>query len=108
MLVQPPPTPPVPTEAPKPPGAPQVPPHLLLHPILDVAEAPARIPDGKVADPAAQNRVDESHHPPNRLRLKAAEEVLELVQQRRPLRQLGCVAGPPHALATAHPAKLKA
>ena len=41
VVIQPPPTPPVPTEAPLPPGAQQVPPDLLLHPVLDEAEAPA-------------------------------------------------------------------
>src|SRR5262249_42437160 len=65
MVIQPPPTPPVPTEAPELPGAHQVPSHLLLHPVLDEAEAPARVPDGKVPDPAAQDRVDEGHHPPH-------------------------------------------
>src|SRR6516225_8850914 len=108
MLVQPPPTPPVPTEAPKPPGAHQVPPHLLLHPVLDVAEAPARIPDGKVLDPAAQDRVDVGHHPLHRMGLKAPEDALELLQQRRPLLHLGRVAWPPHPPATAHPAELEA
>src|ERR1700722_17899848 len=83
-------------------------PHLLLHPILDEAEAPARIPDGKVPDPATQNRVDEGHHPADWLRLKAAEEVLELLQQRRSLLQLGGVAWSPHSLATAHPTELEA
>src|SRR5262249_31221523 len=106
--IQPPPTPPVPTEAPLPPGAHQVPPHLLLHPVLDEAEAPARIPDRKVPDPAAQDRVDEGHHPSHGLRLKAPEDVPELLQQRRPLLQLGGVVGPPRALATAHPAELEA
>src|SRR5215471_8200388 len=108
MLVQPPPTPPVPTEAPELPGAHQVPPHLLLHPVLDEAEAPARVPDRKVVDPATQDRVDEGHHPPRGLRLKAPEDVLELLQQRRPLLQLGGVVGPPRPFATAHPAELEA
>src|SRR5262249_57324707 len=104
--IQPPPTPAVPPEAPLPPGAHQVPPHLLLHPVLDEAEAPARIPDRKVPDPAAQDRVDEGHHPSHGLRLKAPEDVPELLQQRRPLLQLGGVVGPPRALPTAHPPPL--
>src|SRR5262249_17940631 len=101
-------TPPVPTEAPELPGAQQVPPYLLLHPVLDEAEAPARIPDGKVPDPAAQHRVDERHHPSDRRGRKAPEDLLELFQPRRPLLQLGGVAGSPRALATAHPAELEA
>src|SRR5262249_47578433 len=107
-VIQPPPTPPVPTEAPELPGAHQVPPYLLLHPVLDEAEAPARIPDGKVPDPAAQDRVDEGHHPSHGLRLKAPEDILELLQQRRPLLQLGRVVGSPRAFATAYPAELEA
>lgn len=70
MIIQPPPTPPVPTEAPMLPGSHQVSPYLLLHPVLDEAEATARVPDGKVPDPATQDRVDEGHHPSQRLGLK--------------------------------------
>src|SRR5262249_47603246 len=108
VVVQPPPTPPVPTEAPKPPGAHQVPPHLLLHPVLDVAEAPTRVAHGKVVHPAAGDRVDESPPPPHRLGLEASAGVPEPGEQRRPLLRLGGVVGPPLPLATAHPTKLEA
>ncbi len=109
MVVQPPPTPPVPTEAPLPPSAPQMSPHLLLHPILDEAEAPARIPDGKVPDSTrAQNRVEECHHPSDRLRLKAAEDLLELLQQLPSASSAWArVARSPPSLATAYSTKLK-
>src|SRR5262245_36765808 len=77
------------------PGTHQVPPHLLLHPILDEAEAPTRIPDSKVVHPPTQNRIDEVHHPFDGLGLKASENILEPLQQCRSRLQLGHVIRPP-------------
>jgi hypothetical protein len=57
-LVQPLPTPPLPTKAPEFPGTHQVPPHLLFHPVFNKAETATRIANGKVADPAADNGGD--------------------------------------------------
>src|SRR6266446_5609543 len=79
-LVQPLPTPPVPAEALSFAGSPQMAPRLLFHPVFDEAKAPARVPDRKVPNPSAQHRVNERHHPIQRLRLKASERLLELAQ----------------------------
>src|ERR1700693_3033778 len=86
-LVQPPPTPPVPAEALSFAGSPQMAPRLLFHPVFNAGKAAAPVSDRKVPDPPAQHRVDELHHPIQRLRLKAPERFLELAQQRRPLLQ---------------------
>ena len=69
-------------------GAHQVPPHLLLHPVLDVAEAPTRMAHRKVVHPAAQDRVDHFDHLTYRLALAPTEELPEFRQYRRPLFQL--------------------
>src|SRR5580700_11898305 len=95
-LVQPLPTPPVPTEALSFAGSPQMAPCLLFHPVFNEAKASARVSDRKVTNPSAQHRVDEIHHPIQRLRLKASERLLELAQQRRPLFELRCVLRPPY------------
>src|SRR4051812_40343550 len=87
-LVQPRPTPPPPTEAPTLPGTHQVPPHLLLHPVADEREAAARMADREIVHPAPEDRVDQLDHPGRRLGLEATEDLLELPQQSRPLRQL--------------------
>src|SRR5688572_7590846 len=108
MLVEPPLTPPVPTEASTIPGTPQMPPYLLLNPVFDEAKASTRIPHGKVLHPAAKHRVDEFHHAFARLGLEPSENDPELVQQRRPLLQLGRVAWPPHSPAAAYPTILEA
>jgi hypothetical protein len=55
-------------------------PRLLFHPVFNEANTPARVSDRKVANPTAQPRVDEFHHPIQRLRLKAPERLLELAQ----------------------------
>src|ERR671930_657047 len=75
------PTPPLPPEAPEVPGTPQMPPYLLLNPVADRGEAPARMTDGKVVHPAAQEGVDQLHHPIHGLGLEASEALLALSPQ---------------------------
>src|SRR6516225_1799709 len=87
-VVQPRPTPPLPAEAPSLLGPHHVPPHLLLDPVLDIAKAPARVPDPEIVHPAADDRVDQLDYPVYRLGDKAAEDLLELPQECRPRFQL--------------------
>src|SRR5271154_6639333 len=77
-LVQPAPTPPRPAEALSVPGSQHMAPDLLLHPVFHEAEALAGLSHRKVVHPTAQHRVDRLHDPINRLRLVAAEHILEL------------------------------
>ena len=77
-LVQPSPTPPRPAEALSVPGSQHMAPDLLLHPVFHEAEALAGVSHRKVVHPTAQHRVDQLHDPINRLRLVAAEHILEL------------------------------
>jgi hypothetical protein len=93
-VIQPRPTPLLPAEAPLSPSACQMAPDLLLHPIFDVAEALTRVPDCEVVHPAPQLRIDQAHHPLDRLRPVSAEHLLELPYQRRPLFQLRRVMRP--------------
>ena len=106
-FVQPFPTPPRPAEALSVPSAQHMAPDLLFHPVFHEAEALAGMSDRKVVHPTAQHRVDQLHDPINRLRLVAAEHILELPQQRRPLLELGRVVGTPCAPQTAHPAEVE-
>src|SRR5262245_15707729 len=69
MLVEPLPTPPLPAEAPPFPCTHQMTPDFLFHPIFDKTKAPTGIADSKVPHPAAQDRVDQRHHPLDRLGL---------------------------------------
>ena len=55
-------------------------PDLLLHPVFHEAEALAGVSHRKVVHPTAQHRVDQLHDPINRLRLVAAEHILELAR----------------------------
>src|SRR5271166_312453 len=48
------------------------------HPVFHEAEALAGVSHRKLAHPTAQHRVDQLHDPINRLRLVAAEHILEL------------------------------
>src|SRR5215470_9250921 len=82
--------------------------HLLLHPAFDITEAATGVADGEVVHPAAQNRIDELHHPPHRLRVEAPEDVLELAQQCGALLELGRIVRSPLALKTPHASELKA
>src|ERR1019366_4989902 len=106
-LVQPLPTPPVPTEALSFTGSPQMAPRLLFYPVFNEAKAPARVSDRKVANPAAQHRVDEFPHQIQRLRLKAPEGLLELAQQRRALLQLRRVLRSPYPSSREDTAKIE-
>src|ERR1700722_15886511 len=94
-LIQPSPTPPRPAEALSVPGSQHIAPDLLLRPVFHEAEALAGVSHRKVVHPTAQHRVDQLHDPVNRLRLVAAENILELAKQRRPLFELGRVVGAP-------------
>ena len=81
-------TPPLPAESFAPSGAHQMPPHLLLHPELNVGKAPARVPYRKVVHPTPQNRIDEFDHPPYGLADASSENAFELPQECRPFLQL--------------------
>ena len=70
---------------------------LLFHPVFHEAKALAGMSDRKVIYPTAEHRVDQLHDPINRLRLVAAEHILEFPQQRRPLLELGRVVSTPRA-----------
>ena len=85
-----------------------MPPHHLLHPVLDVTKAPTGIANGKVVHPAAQNRVDKLNDPLDRLRVEASEDVLELAQQCGALLELGRIIRPPLALQAPYAAELEA
>src|SRR4029077_16665820 len=76
-LVQPSPTPPRPAEALSVPGSQQMAPDLLFHPVFHEAGTHAGVSHRKVVHPTAQHRVDQLHDPINRLRLVAAEHILE-------------------------------
>src|SRR5262249_15630825 len=82
--------------------------HLLLHPVFDEAETSTGVAKGKVVHPAGQNRVDELHHPPYRLRMEATEPVFELAQQDGALRELGRIIRLPLALQAPYAPQLKA
>src|SRR5260370_37017909 len=60
-------------------------PNLLFDPVSDVREAPARVSYRKVLHPATQNRVDLRNHLADWPGPMAAENLLERLQQRRPL-----------------------
>src|SRR6202521_5209122 len=93
-VVQPWPTPSLPAEAPSFLSMRQVAPDLLLHPILDVAEALTGVPDCEVVHPPPQHWIDQVYHPLNRLRSGSAEYFLELAHQCRPLFELGRIMRP--------------
>jgi len=82
--------------------------HLLLHPVFHEAEASTGVADCKVVHPAAQNRVDELHHPSHWLGFEAPEDILELAQQRRALLEFGRIQWPPFAPQAAYAPELKA
>src|SRR5712691_9684574 len=75
-------TPPLPAEAPTIPRPHQVAPDLPLDPPPHRSEAPARVPDPEVVDPAPQLRVDHDDQLLGRPGLVALEHLLELLQQR--------------------------
>src|SRR5258708_7212318 len=84
LLIQPLPTPSLPTETGSLPGAHQMPPNLLFHPVSDKRKAFTRIAYSKVVHPTAKNQVDLFDHPLHWLADVLSEELLELCQQRRP------------------------
>src|SRR5438132_7242080 len=53
-------------------------PHLLFNPVFHKREASAGMPDGKVIDPAPQNRVDERNHSADGLGGEPPENLLQL------------------------------
>ena len=87
-VIQPLPTPPRPAEALALPSLHQMAPDLLLHPVLNEAEALAGISNREVIHPAAQYRVDQLDHPICGLGSVAAEYVLERPQQCRSFLEL--------------------
>src|SRR5712692_1148059 len=88
-------TPPLPAEAPTIPRPHQTAPHLLLDPLPHKGQAPARVPDPEVAEPAPQLRVDLGDQHLHRLGPGAPEHRLELLQQRRTLLLLRRILRPP-------------
>ena len=65
-LVQPLRTPPLPTKSTALASPHHVPPYLLLYPVANVAETPARMSDREVVHPSPQDRIDDRHHPSHR------------------------------------------
>src|SRR2546425_8256560 len=88
-------TPPLPAETPPIPRPHQMAPHLLLDPLPHKGQAPARVPDPEVVDPAPQLRVDLSDQRLDRLGPGAPEHRLEFLQQRRTLLLLRRILRPP-------------
>src|SRR5215467_3404984 len=106
-FVQPLPTPPLPAEALAVPGPRHMAPDLLFHPVFNEAEARAGISHRKVSHPTAKHWIDQLNDPIHRLRLVAAEYILELPQQRRSFLELGCVLRTPHATTAAHASEVE-
>src|SRR6201984_737308 len=86
----------------------QLAPDLLLHPILDEAEALTGVPNREVVPPSPQHRIDQVYHPFDRLRPVSAEHLFELPHQCRPLFELRRVMRPPRPASTAEVAKVEA
>ena len=70
-LIQPRPTPPLPTEAPPLPCTHQMPSDLLFHPIFDKTTASTGVPHRTVPNPAPQDRINQRNPPIDGLRLEA-------------------------------------
>src|SRR5271169_6784083 len=100
-------TPPRPAEALTVPGPLHVAPDLLFHPVSNEAEALAGISYRKVSHPTAKHWIDQLNDPIQRLRLVAAEYILELPQQRRSFLELGWVLSTPHATTTANASEVE-
>jgi len=98
FVIEPAPTPPLPAETFSASGPHQLSSHLLLHPVFDEAKTPTGVTKGKVVHPAAQNRVDELHHPSYRLGVETSGHIFELAQQDGALRELGRIIRLPLAL----------
>src|SRR5208283_381288 len=106
-VVQPRPTPPLPTEALLFPGVRHVAPDLFLNPVFDVAEALAGVPDREVVHPPPKHRIDQADDPVNRLRPVSAEHVLDLPQKRRSLFELWRILRPHRSAQTAEVAEVE-
>ena len=83
-------------------------PHFLLYPVFEISEASPRIADGKIIDPASQDRIDQLHNSIHGLGLIAPENLLELSDYFRPLLELGWVVWPPRSSSRADAAELEA
>src|SRR5260370_22152961 len=83
-------------------------PNLLFDPVSDVREAPARVTYRKVLHPATQNRVDLRNHLADWPGPMTSENLLELLQQRRPLLDSRGAQRHPSVSPTANPTELKA
>jgi hypothetical protein len=66
-------------------------PDLLFHPVFNEAAALAGVSHRKIGHPTTKHRIDQLNDPIQRLRLVAAEYIVELCQQRRSFLELGCV-----------------
>src|SRR6202007_2509607 len=86
----------------------QLAPDLLLHPILDEAEALTGVPNREVVHPSSYHRIDQVYHPFDRLRPVSAEHLFELPHQCRPLLELRRVMRPPRPPSTAEIAEVEA
>src|SRR5438445_10622140 len=86
----------------------QMVPNLLVDPVSNVREAPARMADRKVLHPATQNRVDLRNHLADWPGPMAAENLLERAQQRRPLFHPRGAKRHPSVSPTANPTEVKA
>src|SRR5215813_1809942 len=106
-LIQPLPTPPLPTEAPPLPCTHQMPSDLLFHPIFDKTKASTGVTHRKVPDPAPQDRINQRDHPIDGLRLEPTEYLLQLPYQCRALLQPRRIPRPPDAASTLHPPEVK-
>jgi hypothetical protein len=94
------------------PGLHQMPPYLLLHPILDVLKTPVGMTYPKVVNPTSEFGVDKSYHPLHRLRDKTSEYFLEIMQELCPRLHCRRVEHSPFALRVltlwkSNPRKLK-
>src|SRR5262245_50990796 len=107
VFVQPLPTPPRPAEALAFPSFHHMAPDLLFHPVLDEAEALARVSDREVIHPTAQRRVDQIDQPIHGLRSMPAEHTFEFPLQCRSFLELRCVMRTPDAPSTADAAEVE-
>ena len=106
-VIPPRPPPPLPAEAPLFPCTPQMTPDCLFHPIFDNTTTPTGIADSNVSDPASQDRVDQRHHPSERLGGIPPKHLLQLPPQGCPLLQQRRIPRPPSASSASHPPAVK-
>ena len=86
----------------------QVVPNLLLHPVSDVREAATRVAECKVLHPATQDGIDTRNHLCDGPGPMTPKDLLERLQQRRPLLTSRRPQGHPSASPTANPTELTA